>query len=280
MIDVMKAFGLEHNVIRVGDVGVEIEVEGDNLPHPDKYWRREADGSLRGESAEYVLTKPLTLAQLTIALKYLEKAYKDNGSVIHDSVRAGVHVHVNVQKLTIVELFNFITLYLVLEELLVQYCGPTRVGNLFCLRACDADYLIDRLKHALRRGHFRTLVDDNLRYASMNVKSLGSYGSLEFRAMRSTTDFNVLHTWASVLVRLREAAKGFADPTDIINGFSEGEAEGFLDRTLGEYADIFRQYGDVAGCLTRGMRIAQDVAFATDWQKFYDDKRRDDEVPF
>ena len=48
MNNVFKVFGLPIRKKCAGDVGVEIEVEGVNLPYPGKYWRREADGSLRG----------------------------------------------------------------------------------------------------------------------------------------------------------------------------------------------------------------------------------------
>ena len=273
MKTVVQWFGIQPQYLTKGDVGIEIEVEGRNLPNPEKYWRREQDGSLRGESAEYVLAKPMTLDGAQIALKSLALDYKKAGTKADDSVRAGVHVHVNVQSLNIVELYNYMTLYLILEELLVKYCGPTRVGNLFCLRSCDADFLIDRIKWAVRNKRFRNLVDDNLRYASMNVKALGNYGSLEFRAMRSTSDFALIHEWASMLVHLREMAKTFADPTDIINGFSEGEAYGFLNRILGEYATIFEDYADIGGALVRGMRIAQDVAFCTNWQAFLEPEK-------
>lgn len=273
MKTVAQWFGIDARYLTKGDVGIEIEVEGRNLPNPEKYWRREADGSLRGESAEYVLNKPMTLDQAAIALKSLTLDYKKAGTKADDSVRAGVHVHVNVQSLNIVELYNFMTLYLILEEILVKYCGPTRVGNLFCLRSCDADYLIDQLKNVARTRRFRNLVDDNLRYASMNVKALGNYGSLEFRAMRSTSDFDLIHEWASLLVHLREVAKTYPDPKDIINGFSEGEAFGFLERTLGKYANIFKDYEDIGPSLVRGMRIAQDVAFCTNWQAFLEPEK-------
>lgn len=274
MKKVVDWFGISPGKRTKGDVGVEIEVEGKNLPTTTKYWRMEKDGSLRGEeNMEYVLAKPLTLAQLSIALKYLDKCYRDADSVVDESVRAGVHVHVNVQDLNIVELYNFMTIYLILEEVLVEYCGETREGNLFCLRACDAEYLIYRLTRAANHRHFRELVDDNLRYASMNVKALGTYGSLEFRAMRGTRDLSVIETWATILVGLREHAKTYTDPTDIVNGFSEGEVDGFLDAALGEHAHMFKK-GDYRLKLMRGMRQAQDVAFCCKWQDFLEPEKQ------
>ncbi|MNQ03990.1 putative amidoligase enzyme [compost metagenome] len=269
MKNVMYWFGIPPEKKVDGDVGVEIEVEGRHLPITQKYWRMEHDGSLQGpENREYVLTNPMTLNQVSLALKYLDLMYKKAGSEVHDTVRAGVHIHINVQRLNIVELYNYMTLYIILEELLVTYCGKYREGNLFCLRTCDADYLLHQLRQVARTKRFRHLVDDNLRYASMNVKALGTYGSLEFRAMRGTRDLDAIHKWAEILLNLREVAKTFVDSTDIINGFSEGEAAGFINRCLGKNAPLFEHVGGANGMVIRGMRRAQDVAFACNWQDF------------
>lgn len=271
MRKVFAVFGLPLRKKCAGDVGVEIEVEGRHLPNPEKYWRREADGSLRGpESAEYVLSSPLPITKLPLALKSLKLDYKASGAVIDDSVRAGIHVHINVQDLNMVEVYNYITLYLILEELLTKYCGESREGNLFCLRACDAEYLIQCLTNAAKTQRFRRLVTDDLRYSALNVKALGEHGSLEFRSMRSTNDFDVIQTWAEILVGLREKARTYTDPTDIINGFSEGESKTFLEGVLGDKAAMFMAYAGWEGCLRRGMRIAQEVAFCVKWANFYE----------
>jgi len=255
-----------------GDVGIEIEVEGRNLPHTDEYWSVTHDGSLRGDepdsALEYVLRRPMSLSKSFEALDYLGHQLTQKNVSVIDSGRCGVHVHVNVQKLTMVELYNFITLYLVLEPLLIKFCGDSREGNLFCLRAEDAEYLLHILALAAEeqvfREHFAT---DNLRYAAMNLKATAQYGSLEFRAMRGTTDMQLIKDWASILVGLREAAKNYHDPREIVMDMSAGGGEAFLRNNLGEYAELFLQYNDWEHSLLHGARLAQDVAYSGDWEE-------------
>ncbi len=270
MKTVVDWFNLHPQVRQKGQVGVEIELEGRNLPNPPKYWRRDQDGSLRGaENGEYVMEKPLSLAGTKIALGYLKKSFVANKTKIDDTVRAGIHVHINVQDLTIVELYNMMTLYLVLEPLLIKYCGEGREGNLFCMRAIDAPYLLYMLSAAARKRQFRRLVDDDLRYASMNVKVLGQYGSLEFRALRSTGDTDRIFQWVNILYRLKEAAKLFTDPVDIINSYSHDQGEAFLAKVMGEYTDVVKALDNgYEGLMHLGMRCAQDVAFQVNWQAF------------
>lgn len=269
MKTVMNWFEVQQRLKAKGDLGIEIEVEGANLPAPPAYWRREEDGSLRGgENAEYVFRKPLTLEQAHSALMQLGEAYKANNSRIDDSVRAGIHVHVNVQDLSLIELFNFITVYVVLEEILVDHCGEGRQGNLFCLRAMDAGYLISTIRRAIAKRQFRVLGNDELRYSSMNVKSLSTYGSLEFRAMRGTSDMDKIYDWAKLLLNLREVAKTFYDPKAVIQGFSEGEAAGFIYRCLGEQAEAFLGDPEVLRKVKSGMRRAQDIAYACNWEMY------------
>lgn len=274
MKTVMNWFALPKKYKTTGDVGIEIEVEGKRLPIAERYWRNEVDGSLRGpETREYVLDEPSTLAVAKEALDYLDAQYNALDSVVHDSVRAGVHVHINVQHLNMIELYNFMTLYLVLEEVLVKWCGPHREGNLFCLRACDADFLLGQLQNAAESRQFRNLVTDQLRYASMNVKALGTYGSLEFRAMRGTRDLSLIYKWAEVLLNLREVAKGYDSPDKIIEGFSEGEAEGFLIHALGDNVKDFMCEG-YEDMLVSGMRRAQDIAYCVDWQDYHEVEKK------
>lgn len=265
---VRDVFQLGANKIKSGDLGIEIEVEGERLPETPTYFRMERDGSLRGpEAIEYVFDKPRSLKGTRKALDYLDKKFTERRSNFHESIRAGVHVHVNVQELNLVELYNLFTLYLLLEELLVRYCGPSRQGNLFCLRAGDAEYLISMLKEAVRTKRMRLLHTDDLRYAAMNVKALRDYGSVEFRAMRSTRDFDAIYNWAAILLELRQAAKGWEDPTRIISLFSELGAEEFVRSVLGDLSIHLEPIEGWDELLYDGMRNAQDLAYCTDWSK-------------
>ena len=264
MTSVINAFRIGERYLTDGDLGIEIEVEGDNLPRCNKYWRHERDGSLRGESMEYVLEKPLSLPDVGKAIKHLDQRYKENNTNVHESVRAGVHVHVNVQKLDVVGLYNFITSYIILEEMLIKYCGEYREGNLFCLRVKDADYLLYMLEKVAGNKNYKNLHTDILRYASMNVKALGQYGSLEFRAMRGTRNLSLIHDWAAMLLGLREVSQQFETPSDIVDYFNAVGSEEFCDRFLGQYMHYFEQY-DKDALLTEGVALVTPLAKHTKW---------------
>lgn len=268
MKDVHKWFRLPAHRRTDGDVGIEIEVEGINIPFAKKWWRNEEDGSLRGpENREFVLAKPLSLGQCKEALDYLDQLYVDNESVVHDTVRAGVHVHINCQRLTLIQLYNYITLYVVLEELLVRWCGEYREGNLFCLRTGDAEFFLKRVAQAAQLQRFDLLHHDDLRYCSINVKALGQYGSLEFRSMRGTRDLSLIYKWAEMLLNLREAAKQYEDPRQIIENYSHGGAEWFLRKHLGD-TDLWHEGAEKS--LKDGMRRAQEIAYCCNWADYYE----------
>lgn len=250
-----------------GDLGVEIEVEGHNLPQVhNRMWRTEADGSLRGESAEYVFEGPKSLLETRKALLELSHAFKEKGSRIDYTGRAGVHVHVNCQELSLTQLYNFTTLYIILEDLLVNWCGKDRVGNLFCLRVRDAEFTSLALQRGLETKEYRRAFStDDLRYASMNLKALPQYGSLEFRAMRSTDDMELIYLWAKSLLALRKFAENTGNPQEFIYKMSVGGEDAFVDEYLPHLADQVKLDG-WKELLKDGMRRAQDIAFFTDWE--------------
>lgn len=269
MIKVKDAFRLPKHVLTSGDLGIEIEVEGRRLPYPEQYWRRERDGSLRGEeNAEYVLKKPLKLSGVKKALSHLDELYVNSESTIDESVRAGVHVHVNVQELTTVQLYSFITAYIILEDLLIKYCGEYREGNLFCLRTRDAEYLMNTLELTAEDKDWRRLYSDTLRYASLNVCALSRYGSLEFRAMRGTRELSLVGDWAEILLNLRDVAIKFDNPAKIVEMLQENGSESFLEAFLGAFKEKLCNALPTEELVNTGLLRAYQLAMATDWESF------------
>lgn len=269
MTTVFEGFNLPRRYKSKGDVGIEIEVEGENLPHTDNnIWRMERDGSLRGNSIEYVLSKPMSSEDKAQALSYLDRKYVEEGTVVNDSVRAGVHVHINVQDLTLKEMFSFITAYIILEDILTHYCGEYRQGNLFCLRVKDADYLLYLLERVAKSRDFDEWNTGQIRYSALNVTSLFKFGSLEFRAMRGTRDMQVINDWADMLLDIREVSREFENPSDVVKLLQEGGAENFLQTFLGDYLDNMGDIPNDMLSLEDGLSRAYDLAMETDWSLY------------
>ena len=268
---ILELYGVQPQTGR--DVGIEIEVEGKNFHmarDPDK-WICTHDGSLRGDygagqNAEYVLAAPIPRGKVATVLKSLQAYLKEAGAVLNPSSRCGVHVHINCQHMTNKEVINFVSLYLILEDLLVKFCGEDREGNLFCLRARDAEGLIDALVLAVQKDSLTGLQNDNYRYASVNLSAIKKYGSVEFRAMRTPKDFEIINTWISLLLSVYDKAAEHPDIANLIEGISHQGADRFLDQVFGKQAALLDCNGKDE-LLMEGVRRVQDIAYASRFKK-------------
>ena len=266
---VYQSLGLRQK--QVGKFGVEIEVEGKRLPIglDPNIWRTDHDGSLKAaEAFEYVTPAPVSLKGVREALDYLDMAYKENKSVVDESIRAGIHVHLNVQEYYPEELWTFITTYYCLEDLMTRWCGPTREGNHFCLRSSDSEYSLFAIAEAIKGRNLKHLNTDNLRYAALNPCSLFRYGSLEFRAMRGTRDLDLVYTWVKLIDDLEKGAKQFKTPDEVVLAMSHGGSRGFVEQVLGESAKLFKNVNNIDDVLKDSMRRTQIIAFAVDWKSY------------
>lgn len=257
-----------------GEIGIEIECEGINLfQTPVSYWQTHPDNSLRavGEHPpiEYVLRKPLIRNEVPKALDYLSRKLKAAGSTIQDSTRTSVHIHINVQKLTIKEIYQIVCLYIIFEELLIEFSGPDRVGNLFCLSAKQAEYFITVLESAIQNEDYRELFSQDLRYTSCNTASIGRFGSLEFRSMRGTVDQGLIQLWIDILLLIRDKALEFDNPRDIVEAFHRSRPEAFFEMIFGSRYDIvnlFRHKPNLNTSMWDGLRLMRDAAYAIKWE--------------
>lgn len=282
--DVMTLMNIPDKKRVKGEVGIEIEVEGNKFPKPDGYagthhpvklpgatgWSYVHDGSLRGDdNAEYLLTAPVSFADVPKKVDGLFSLLDKYGSVIKDSNRTSVHVHLNVQGFHLNRLTAFMGLYFCFEEILTEWCGDHRVGNLFCLRAKDAPAIVSRAK-AFIQSDGKERISDNLHYSGLNIHALSKHGSIEVRTLRGVTDPTTIVEWVSILQRLYEVSETYEDPRSAVEGFSGVGALEFFYQILGDRAPIIRRDVDwtdeqIRDSMYEGIRFAQDLCYCRDW---------------
>lgn len=262
----MKILNLFNLISIQGDIGIEIEMEGANLPEGTLVWRRDDDTSLRGEdeSAEYVLSTPVPIENVKKCLDMLKADLSH--SEVYDTYRAGTHVHVNVQDLTMLQVVNMVVLFLLLEDFFVDFCSESRRGNHFCLRSKDAGYLIRAIKEMCKNEEVHYL-NDEVRYSSINLTSLRKYGSVEFRTLESTTDFDKIEKWCYMIYHLREAAKRYDNPKSIMYAASYGGLEAICQEVLQNNFSSLVSDPSWQRKVREGLLRAQDIAFSREWSK-------------
>lgn len=266
-----------------GDLGLEIEIEGANLPHEEETprpWTYKHDGSLRGEdSAEYVLSKPILFDELPKSLDVLWGKFGDMKSRLDDSNRTSVHVHLNVQRFHLNRLAAFSALYFCVEDMLTHWAGEHRVGNLFCLRAKDAPAIVSSLKRFIKNSEGvynkfgKNYLHDHLHYSGLNANALTTFGSLEVRTLRGVQDPKIIVEWVEMLRRLYELSAKYDDPRRIPELFSEMGPLAFFNEIMGPMASVLRRdipHSDdqVRECMFEGIRLAQDLCYCRNWTEY------------
>lgn len=251
-----------------GDVGIEVEIEGGPWPEgPIKNWVTHQDGSLRN-GIEYVIRQPVSADRVRASVQVLADGLAATNKVF--SYRTSVHVHINVQHLTTRQWVNFVTLFTILEKLLVNQVGPERAGNKFCLRMCDAEQPLDIIRNGVLLNRLRDHLNGDLKYASMNVRATRTHGTLEFRAMKGNLDVGFITDWVGILVRLRDEAIKAENPAVFVEQVSMLGAEEFVRRyTPADSPIMWRVLRDpeLNNDIYEGVRLVQDIAYCTDWGK-------------
>ena len=254
--------------------GVEIEIEGVNIKTASKairsFWDIHNDGSLRvrgveDQAIEYVFNRPFNREATKEAIEILFDYLNSPAVRVYESYRTSVHVHVNCAMETFRTIYNYITLCLIFDELMVSQNGVHRIGNNFCLRAKDALGQVESLTHSIERGQEFFGIDRNERYSSINFASLCKFGTIEFRSLEFTTHAGRLTHWIGTVQHMKEFARAYNDSTEVIGDFSRLGAKDFLWKILGPYAVKYAGVVGYESMLLSGMRIAQDFAFCSEW---------------
>lgn len=228
-----------------GDIGIELECEGKrSLPDVNTSpWTTKAEGSLRHIGKEYITTNPIKVNEdLLPTIKHLtDQINEPIHQAIPDSPRTSVHVHTNVLGLTPTQVWTVATCYWLLENPLMEFCGPTRIGNRFCLRLKDAEGVLKFALKDIKSGGvpFAAMANDHVRYSGLNLAAVSKFGSVEFRGMRGTLDPNIIALWSTNChSMINNVIKHFKSPAEAMDYYFKSGPDAFIRVVLeGALAD-------------------------------------------
>jgi len=225
--------------IPLGKVGIEVEVEGcTKLPILD-LWESKEDHSLRNGGREFVTAGPMYGLNIRKALSGLfDSAVKLKWSEGYP--RAGIHVHLDVRDLDFEsnELSRLVSNYMLIEHAMFAYCGEWRRQTMYCdaLEDSQADFKsLGRFLYSPpdSRDELIQLADGLSKYQALNFRPLISFGTIEFRALPTTFDFDRVFNWIRIILALKRSAQDATmdDPLRLLS--SDGPIQ-YAQRILGE----------------------------------------------
>lgn len=250
-VDFLKELGDIPVIDPAAFIGIEVEVEnvrvGKELARlVTPVWDIIPDGSLRNYGVEFV-TLPMRASHAHKALILLETALKKY-SKYEFTDRTSIHIHVNVRRLTLEQLFVMLITYLVTEKSLFQFinrCGVTRDTNIFCTPITESKYhlQLDRIFNAWDRKDYQEFFNcfraHWKKYTAFNLLPLADRGTVEFRHMGGTIETPQLMIWLNLILCLRKfsyqhSLEQLLDRVDTLNSSSMYGA--FLTDVFGRYS--------------------------------------------
>lgn len=249
---------LEYNKVDA-DLGIEIECEtkSKNMFPNVNGWFQERDGSLRGNSVEYV-SDPMKFKDVRLNLSNVNEQLDKLGIKLYKSIRAGVHVHINCLEHTPEEVAKVVALYAFFERSLLNFCGRDREYNLFCLPLVDSENVIQAVNEGRVGGYISHFRSNMFRYCALNVSSLAKHGTLEFRSMETRPNLEGIADWVELLQTIYEKALGYNDIYQMLEEFSMGTPQDFANSVLGNRVKMLKTKDE---WLIEGMRVAQDICY-------------------
>ncbi len=209
-------------------------------------WEGHEDGSLRNFGMEFVFAEPLSYKQTCKAIKSWRKHFK-MVPFLKDAPATSVHVHVNFQNEEVVTLANFLTLWFLMENILVEFSGKGRRSNLFALPVRVAETVVwqsAKIIKGLRTGGLPAIHMNHNKYGALNISSLIYFGSLEARCFRGTVDEDEIIDWVSVLNDILEYSRKVSSPPEIIYQAKNSLYDLFLLVFANTKDTILKQLGD------------------------------------
>lgn len=216
---------------RAGDVGIELEVEfipgfvGHPLPPVNSVWLIKGDDSLRN-GREYYVRQPIMIDNKTKGRIVELTNIFDPAFIVPDSIRTGLHVHANVLAYRPKQIITAMVAWWLLEGPLMEFCGADRKGNYFCLKAVNAEYIIDQTIRAVSSDKLFSHFDqEKVKYSCLNPATISRQGSLEVRGMRGTTDPELIYYWCRTVHEIISGSRFFEDPDKLLDFYFNNNNE-------------------------------------------------------
>lgn len=253
-----------------GTVGLEIEMEfkGSFMVNYKtlEQWRLDFDGSLK-DGVELVLAKPCEAGEVQEKVNLIRENLKEQGTKISPTIRAGIHVHVNVQDMTFQEIYKYALCYYCFETVLTKFCGVNRTGNLFCLPLKDAEGSYFALEKAIlsdQPNHLNNI--SKFKYSALNLTTLAKYGSAEFRQMGTRDDIEGVEDWVELLLKVKDWASKIDNPEQIAYEISYNGPDMLLKKIVGDKLFKKVQYTGMESDIMSDFRNIQPLIFLGDWE--------------
>lgn len=272
--DIQKSVGRGFKTRHTGLFGVEIETETERkYDYPTlHYWECKKDNSLRDWGVEYILKAPMSIPELEKAFEEFRQAEKKY-HFRPESVSTSVHVHTNMLNQTYLTVANYLTTWLLIEAVLIQYSGPDRLSNLFCFGVKDAEGILDHWEkyvQSINRNNFKSCPSpDAVKYAALNIATMATLGTVEARCFRGETDVKKIGVWIELLNKIKEfSARPGMTPPKILELYNKNRG-GIIDIIFIEYAKELK-YKDYEKLITLDhLKYASRIAASSkDWNRF------------
>lgn len=183
-------------------IGVEIEIEKAYPGLYSPYWTVEKDGSLRNEGLEYKTLYPTKVGTLWTSLTawkdWIDGIRLEIPDAYDSSERTSIHVHVDVRMMEEEDIQKLVAIYVFLEDTLFNYCGPNRKHNVFCT-PINSLPLVDWSPQDLIKAWNK--------YSALNLNTIRTFGTVEFRGMAGTDNIHHIMTWTVMCALLVAAAE-------------------------------------------------------------------------
>lgn len=173
--------------------GIELEIENwpirvGDLEAPGFTFTE--DGSLRNNGYEAVST-PNSKVGILNSTAALWKKYSIDEKNFSD--RTSIHVHANVLNFTLDNVKSLAIVYATIEDLVFSFIGEDRRKNIFCVPWTETGLRVGTINHIFEYAR------QWQKYTALNLLTMRTQGTVEWRHMEGHGDFTRLENWLTLI---------------------------------------------------------------------------------